>query len=87
MQPSAAHIAAMQCGNRISCAGRFMTAFLEAFDAKEWNGFKRDWFNQRAFNKCLSMPCFKGQKLQKLQQIEEFLQEGLQDAADSAALL
>lgn len=62
-----------------------MTAFLEAFDAKEWNGFKRDWFNQRAFNKCLSMPCFKGQKLQKLQQIEEFLQEGLQDAADSAA--
>eukprot|EP00434_Breviolum_minutum_P023544 symbB.v1.2.020770.t1/scaffold1749.1/size103200/10 len=32
---------------------RFMTAFLEAFDAKEWNGFKRDWFNQRAFNKLL----------------------------------
>ena len=42
--------------NRMACAGRFMRAFLEAFDAREWNGFKRDWFNQRAFNKCLSMP-------------------------------
>ncbi|CAK9069255.1 unnamed protein product [Durusdinium trenchii] len=30
---------------------RFMLAFLDAFDAHEWRGFKRDWFNQRAFNK------------------------------------
>ena len=61
-----------QCGNRMACAGRFMRAFLEAFDAREWNGFKRDWFNQRAFNKCLSMPfprevfVVKGSKLQEL---------------------
>ena len=30
-----------------------MMAFLDAFHLREWNGLKRDWFNQRAFNKCL----------------------------------
>ena len=28
-----------------------MLAFLDAFHALNWHGFKRDWFNQRAFNK------------------------------------
>ncbi|CAE7385354.1 Parp1 [Symbiodinium natans] len=30
---------------------RFILAFLDSFDARVWKGFKRDWFNQRAFNK------------------------------------
>ena len=33
---------------------RFILAFLDSFDARVWKGFKRDWFNQRAFNKHLS---------------------------------
>ncbi|CAJ1343933.1 unnamed protein product, partial [Effrenium voratum] len=30
---------------------QLMLAFLDAFHALNWHGFKRDWFNQRAFNK------------------------------------
>ena len=30
---------------------RLIFLFLDSFDSRVWKGFKRDWFNQRAFNK------------------------------------
>ncbi|CAE7284491.1 unnamed protein product [Symbiodinium necroappetens] len=34
-----------------NAALQLIIAFLDSFDALIWQGFKRDWFNQRAFNK------------------------------------